>query len=132
MAEGGRIQLLLAQHITDATDPTAVPVEIDRALDMLERAYLKHWAIPLAKLLRGRVAFLRGQDDRAMALMQQAAEESHLPTISAHARFAHGTLLGGERGNAMRSASLRLLSDWGVVDPLRYLRGHLPELVEGR
>jgi hypothetical protein len=79
---------------------------------------------------RARLAHHSGDKPGAIAELRRAIEQPGLATVEAvRIRYALGTLLDGDEGRQLISECERSLTERGIRDPIRYLRGYFPELV---
>ncbi len=80
------------------------------------------WALGLARLWRARVALLAGDRDRAVRLLEDAAERldaTAMRACAAAARRTLGSLVGGPPGQALIEAADEELAACGVLRPAR-------------
>lgn len=101
--------------------PRALLRDADRAAHQLESERME-WALPFAALTRAAAAHLRGDDTRALTLLDDAILRLHregLALFEAAARRQRGRLIGGETGRAEAALAERWMRDRGVVSPER-------------
>jgi hypothetical protein len=80
------------------------------------------WTAPMATLARAGIARLRGEDARAVQLLERAAVEADsakLGLFAAGARHALGQCMGGDEGARLVAAALESLEKQGAKDPGR-------------
>ena len=83
------------------------------------------WAVGLAEQTRGLVAMCRGDDAQATERLAAATgifDDLSMALHAAVTRHRLGLVIAGERGEALCSASLRWMSDSGIVNPEGILR----------
>jgi hypothetical protein len=106
-----------------ASNPEAVAIAAKQA-HALERIRLP-WALGAAYLLRGGVAFARGDRAAALAHVDKAAQNYEAGEMRLHAAVARrrvGQLRGGDEGRAIVSESEWWMTDQGVRNPLKLAR----------
>jgi hypothetical protein len=131
LAHSTHARLLLNHHVeTRATGDAAALVRNDlRQLERLAPSLFRD--VALART-RARVAFLKGDRARAIALLQPSLERFvKTPMLQevAHDRYTLGLLLGGEKGAQLVALARKGLADSGVSDPDANMRAYVPELL---
>lgn len=104
-----------------ATERRHLLGQVRRDLRAMEREKAP-WALGQARLWRARLAHLSGDRDRAVALLEDAAERLDAVSMRATAAAARrtiGLLLGGERGAQLIEAADEALAACGVLRPGR-------------
>jgi hypothetical protein len=125
LAYGTALRLLISHRATGGT--SALDARVPSLLATMAKSHLKG-AAPAVDLLRGRLAFLDGDRQRASELFGRSAERARTVLEGERARYAHGFLIGGERGRELQAQAERALSERGMVNPARRIEASFPEL----
>jgi hypothetical protein len=134
LAHGTHARLLLNHHVeTGASGDVEALVRNDVVqLRRLPATVLTETAI--ARIL-SRVAYLRGDRERAIQLLRTSLErfdETLILQEIAHDRYTLGLLIGGAEGAPLAAAANQALGEYGVSDPEACMRGYVPELLTQR
>jgi hypothetical protein len=122
-----RMALLLSQYATSSEQDPRTFAQLRReALKLVRRHHNSHH-LPTVRMLQARLAWLEGDDARAVERLRQVLEQPRF-MLTEHARHALGRLLGGSDGARLCNEAAGALREAGVVDPARFLNGSFPEL----
>jgi tetratricopeptide (TPR) repeat protein len=131
LAHTTHARLLLNHHVeTGANGDVAALVKNDlKQLERLPPALFRDVAIART---RARVAFLKGDRERAIELLRPSLERfektAMLQEID-HDRYTLGLLIGGAEGQQLIAAARKTLADCGICDPDANMRAYIPELM---
>ena len=125
-ALAARARLLLDHH-SKRGELSGVRSAIAAQVEQLARSPLAR-GVQVADLLRSRLAYTAGDKALAERLLRRLSERGIAIAESEGARYALGTLTGGDEGAALCAASEAAMREHGLPDSIAYLRGAFPEL----
>jgi len=111
-------------------DVRALRVEVARAARQLSLENLCG-AKGLSLLLRGCAALLQNDRDRSVRLLEAAMQHLSAAELGGFAnatRFQLGTLIGGEKGEALKQEATDALFSLGASNPINLMRSLVPTL----
>jgi hypothetical protein len=87
------------------------------------------WTAPLAGIVRAAAENAAGDREATVAALRTVLESAEASSMLMHAAVARqrlGTLLGGDKGNALAKSALQSIAARGIRDPLRWAAIYLP------
>ncbi len=87
------------------------------------------WTAPLAGIVRAVAENAAGDREAAIAALRAVIESAEASDMSMHAAVARhrlGTLLGGDKGDALARSALQSIAAHGIGDPIRWAAIYLP------
>jgi hypothetical protein len=124
----GYAQSLVECAARDATRACSLQRAAKRLVRWVNRRSTAMMHQPVATATQAAIAFQRGNQDRALALLGEAEERFASREMAAYrdmARRQRGLLLGGEEGQKLIDEADAALSARGVVNPARFTHAHL-------
>lgn len=131
LAHTTHARLLINHHVeTGATGDIEALVREDlAALRRMPEGLIGD--VPLART-RARLAALRGERERAVALLRPCLErmlQTNIKQETEHDRYMVGLLMGGDEGAQLVAQARQSLRECGVTDPDATMRAYAPELL---
>ena len=131
LAHTTHARLLLNHHVETQSSGDVEALVRDDLKQLSRLAPSLFRDVALARM-RARVAFLKGERERASALLRPSLERfvrTPMQQEIAHDRYMLGLLLGGAEGAQLVERARKGLADCGISDPDANMRAYVPELM---
>ncbi len=102
--------------------------EARRMVQSLENERMA-WTAPLASIVKAVTENAVGDREATVAALRAAIESAEIGDMQMHAAVARhrlGTLLGGDKGDALAQSALQSIAARGVEDPVRWAAIYFP------